>query len=157
MNRIICLILFLAACLLISCHTGRVYEKNIKIPEGIWNYNKPVTFMVQIDDTISAHDLYINVRNTGMYPMRNLFIFVKTTAPSGHSITDTVEIMLADEKGRWYGKGLGDIWDLSQLYKKNIRFAQEGMYVFTYEQAMRVEDLPFILDVGLRIEKSGVN
>lgn len=157
MCRTVCLISFLAAFLLFSCHNGRVYEKNYKIPDGIWDRHKPVTFEVQIDDTISAHDLYINVRNTGLYPMKNLFLFVRTTAPSGHSIKDTVEIILADDKGKWYGKGLGDIWDLSQLYKENIRFAQEGRYIFSYEQAMRVEDLPYILDVGLRVEKSDVN
>jgi gliding motility-associated lipoprotein GldH len=156
MLRTVYLIPVLTACMLISCNNRRIYEKNYKIPDGIWNSHNPITFEVQIDDTISPHDLYINVRNAGLYPMRNLFIFVKTTAPSGHSITDTVEIMLADEKGKWYGKGLGDIWDLSQLYKQNIRFTQEGMYSFTYEQAMRMENLPFILDVGLRVEKSEV-
>lgn len=156
MSRNICLLSFLASCLLISCNNGRVFEKNYKIPEGIWDRYKPITFEVQIDDTISAHNLYINVRNSSLYPMRNLFIYVRTTAPSGHSRTDTVEIMLADEKGRWYGNGLGDILDLSQLYKENIRFAQEGLYIFSYEQAMRVENLPYILDVGLRVEKSDV-
>jgi gliding motility-associated lipoprotein GldH len=156
MHRISYLWPLLTFCLLISCHSSRVYEKNYKIPDGIWNRYAPVTFEVPVNDTISAHNIYINVRNTSMYPMRNLFLFVRTTAPSGHSITDTVEIMLADGQGRWYGKGLGDIWDLSQLYKERVRFAQEGNYIFSYEQAMRVENLPFILDVGLRVEKADV-
>ena len=140
--------------LLFSCDPSRVYERNIKIPEGVWDQNNPVSFEVAISDTITPYNLYINVRNSGMYPMQNLYMFITTTAPSGHSVKDTIQIMLADNKGKWLGKGLGDIWDLQRPYKKNVRFAQTGKYMFEFEQAMRLKKLPFILDVGLRIEKT---
>jgi gliding motility-associated lipoprotein GldH len=148
------LLLTLTAVLIFSCDPDRVYEKNIRIPDGIWDKNNPVRFELIVEDTITPHNLYINVRNTGMYPVSNLYLFVTTVAPSGHSIKDTVQIILADEKGKWLGKGLGDIWDNQQLYKENVRFAQKGKYIFEYEQAMRLEKLPFILDVGLRLEKA---
>jgi len=154
MKQKLLLLLILIGCLLGSCNQDRVYEKNVKIPDGVWSLHEPVRFEVDIEDTVSLHNLYINIRNTSMYPLRNLYLFIETTAPSGHTLTDTVEVILADEKGKWYGSGLGDIWDLSQLYKQNIRFAQQGKYSFSYVQAMRTENLPFILDVGLRIEKN---
>ncbi len=137
-----------------SCDPDRVFEKNIRIPDGIWDRNNLVRFEVVVEDTITPHNLYINVRNAGMYPVSNLYLFVTTTAPSGHTIKDTVQIILADERGNWLGKGLGDIWDYQQLYKENVRFAQKGEYIFEYEQAMRLEKLPFIMDVGLRVEKA---
>jgi gliding motility-associated lipoprotein GldH len=143
----------LSVLVLVSCDPGRVYEKNIRIPDGIWTRNYPVRFEVIVEDTITPHNLYINIRNTGMYPFSNLYLFVTTAAPSGHTIKDTVQIILADEKGKWLGNGLGDIWDNQRLYKEHVRFAQKGKYVFEYEQAMRLERLPFILDVGLRVEK----
>ncbi len=142
----------LAVLALSSCDPGRVYEKNIKIPDGIWHRDNIVRFELPIEDTIRSYNIYVNVRNTNLYPMSNLYLFITTTAPSGHSIRDTVELKLADEKGKWRGSGLGDIWDLQQPYKKNVRFAQRGVYSFEYEQAMRIEKLPFILDVGLRVE-----
>ena len=137
---------------LLSCDPGRVYEKNIKIPDGIWFKDHKVSFEVFIDDTVSAHNLYVNVRNTSLYPFSNLYLFIETTAPSGHMIRDTFEVILADERGKWLGNGLGDIWDLQQAYKRNVRFAQRGKYFFQYQQAMRMDKLPFILDTGLRIE-----
>ena len=137
-----------------SCDPNRVFEDNIRIPDGVWEQDNIVSFDLMVEDTISAYNLYINVRNANLYPMSNLYLFVTTTAPSGHSILDTVEVVLADEKGKWLGSGLGDIWDLQQPYKQNIRFAQRGEYTFEYEQAMRIERLPFILDVGLRVEKA---
>ena len=145
----------LAATLVLgACDPDRIYEKNIRIPDGIWYRDNIVNFELTVEDTISSYNLYVNVRNANLYPMSNLYLFITTTAPSGHSVRDTVEVILADEKGKWLGSGLGDIWDLQQLYKKNVRFAQRGQYRFEYEQAMRAEKLPFILDVGLRVEKA---
>ena len=147
-------LIFLSLILVLSsCDQSCVYEKNIKIPEGIWNRENIIQFEIQIEDTITSHNLYVNVRNTSLYPMSNLYLFITTTAPSGHSVRDTVDVILADEKGKWLGSGLGDIWDLQQLYKQKVRFAQRGTYKFDFEQAMRNEKLPFILDVGLRVEK----
>ena len=153
-RRVNIFILLLSFLSLLSCDPDRVFEKNIRLPDGIWEWAHIVRFDLAIEDTISSYNLYINVRNANLYPMSNLYLFITTTAPSGHSIRDTVEVVLADEKGKWLGSGLGDIWDLQQAYKKNIRFAQKGKYSFEYEQAMRVERLPFIMDVGLRVEKA---
>lgn len=144
--------IFCGLIVLLSCDPGRVYEKNIKVPDGIWDKDNKLSFEVFIDDTVSAHNLYVNVRNTSLYPFSNLYLFIETTAPSGHTIRDTVEVILANERGKWLGSGLGDIWDLQQVYKENVRFAQRGNYSFQYQQAMRMDKLPFILDSGLRIE-----
>ena len=138
--------------ILVSCDSGRVYEKNIKIPDGIWDKDNKVSFEVFIDDTVSAHNLYVNVRNTSLYPFSNLHLFIETTAPSGHTIRETFEITLSDNRGKWLGSGLGDMWDLQQIYKTNVRFAQRVKYTVEYQQGMRMDKLPFLLDVGLRIE-----
>ena len=155
MNRhLILLFASLYTLFLVSCDPHRVYEKNIRIPNGIWSYDNIVKFEVMVEDTASNHNLYVNVRNANLYPTSNLYLFITTTAPSGHSVQDTLEVILADSRGKWLGHGLGDIWDLRQIYKENIRFAQRGMYTFEIQQAMRTEDLPYILDVGLRVEKA---
>ena len=38
--------------------------------------------------------------------------------------------------------------------KSNFKFPQTGNYTFMLEQAMRVDPLPQIMDVGIRIEKA---
>ncbi len=146
-------ILLFTILILSSCDPDRVYEKNIKIPDAIWQRDNIVRFELVVEDTISSHNLYVNVRNSNLYPVSNLYLYITTTAPSGHAIKDTVEVTLADSRGKWLGSGLGDIWDLQQLYKDNVRFAQSGKDSFEFEQAMRYDKLPFILDVGLRVEK----
>lgn len=140
-------VLFLA-----SCDKNRVFEDNKDIPDGVWSRNNKVSFQVNIIDSITPHNIFVNIRNSGSYPYRNIYLFITTTS-KGITVKDTFECILADEKGKWYGNGLGDIWDNQLLFKKNIRFPHTGLYTFEYEQAMRNDDLPMIMDVGLRIEK----
>ena len=139
--------------LFFSCDQNRVFENNINIPDGIWNVDNRLSFDVNMVDTISSHDIFLNVRHTSFYPYQNLFLFVVTTAPPGAAIKDTFECILADHKGKWYGSGLGEIWDNQILFKKNVRFPSSGLYNVEIEQAMRRENLPFVMDVGIRVEK----
>lgn len=69
---------------------------------------------------------------------------------------DTMECILADADGRWLGNGLGDIWDNKFLFKKNVKFQKPGTYEFVFNQAMRLDSLPMIMDAGISIEKSVV-
>lgn len=138
-----------------GCNEDLVFENNRRIPGNEWNrHDKPV-FEVEITDTISAHNLLINLRNTGEYPKSNLFLFVSATSPGGASTRDTLEFILAEPSGKWTGRGFGSVWQNRFFYRQNVRFPERGKYVFEFEQAMRIEDLPGILDVGLRIERTG--
>ena len=67
---------------------------------------------------------------------------------------DTLECILADEKGKWLGNGLGDIYDNQILFKKNVRFPLAGKYTFEIQHGMRADIVPLIMDVGLRIAKT---
>jgi len=139
----------------LSCDRQKVFEQYHPIPEHRWNNTEVVNFNVTITDTISAHNVQIAVRNTGQYEYSNLYLFVTAVSPDGSSVRDTTEIMLADEHGKWLGKGSAAVYTLYYPYRQNIRFPIRGIYRFTIEQAMWIRDLEHISDVGLRIEKAG--
>ena len=139
-----------------SCDKGLVFEQNQKIEKAMWDVDKPVVFTAQIKDTIHAHDVYLNIRNAGSYPFSNLFLFINTRFPGGQLDRDTAEIMLANADGRWLGKGIGDIWDNRILFKHNVRFPQAGEYRFELIQAMRMNPLSGMMDVGIRIETAEI-
>ena len=141
-------------CLFAACDKDIVFEKNISITDYRWDQNNVVNLEADIKDTTSLHNIYINIRNASGYQFSNLFLFLNTSTPNGTVARDTVELMLADESGRWLGSGLGDIRDNRILFKANYRFPQAGVWKFGLQQAMRVNPLPDIADVGLRIEKS---
>ena len=136
-----------------SCDSARIFEQNQEIPESGWSQTNVVKFDVDIKDPSTAANFYINVRNAEGYPYGNIFMFIKTTFPNGKGSTDTLECVLADDKGKWLGTGAGDLYDNQIPFKRNVRFPLAGIYHFEIEQGMRQESIPLIMDVGLRIER----
>ena len=139
---------------LCSCDRARVYEQYKSFPIEGWLKDSAAVFSAPIDDTLAMHNIYINLRNTSSYQYCNIFFFVKATAPTGAYAIDTVEYMLADQYGRWYGKGFSKMLDNRLIFRKFVAFPQSGIYTFEIRQGMRAEVLPHISDVGLRIEKA---
>ena len=96
-------ILFLfASILFFSCDRGRIFEKNQDIPETGWKADNVLKFDVDIKDPATPTNFYINVRNADGYPYGNIFLFIKTKFPNGKMSDDTLECILADEKGKFF-------------------------------------------------------
>jgi gliding motility-associated lipoprotein GldH len=143
---------------LMSCDSNRVFESNTRVEDGSWKISDVPIFDVVISDTTSKMQAFINVRHTAYYQFANLWVFIKTTDPDGLVERDTLECLFAEKDGMWIGSGLGDLFD-TQTYWKRMKFDKAGSYSFEIEQAMRfgkeskINALPGIEDVGLRIEK----
>lgn len=146
-------IIAVCLCAMLACNSAVVYESYRHIPSAGWNKDSLVSFEVEIADTLSLHHISIDLRNTTEYPYCNLFLFVTSTAPSGQSLCDTIEYMLTDDNGRWLGQGFSTIIDSRLAYRQYVKFTQCGVFRFDIRQGMRKNVLPYITDVGLRIEK----
>ncbi len=146
-------ILFIGGLLTGSCDRDQVYDSFSKIEDGNWGWDEPVIFEAGIDDTLQNHDILIQLRHTTSYPLSNLYMFVHVDGPSGQRMTDTINFILARKSGEWIGKGVGHLKEIGYLYKREARFPESGIYRFTIEQAMRLEEVP-VTEVGLRIKPS---
>lgn len=143
------LILFLA---IVSCDPNMVFDQYTHNENGLWGWVDAREFQVEISDTTSLHDIYLQVRHTVEYPLSNLYMFVYVKGPSGQILKDTVNLIIAAPDGRWTGKGYGNLRELQLLYRKQTQFRIPGIYTFTLEQGMRNPELP-VTDLGVRIEK----
>ena len=143
----------LFAILLFSCDRNRIFEENYAVDKGIWNNQNKIRFNVPITDTLIRYNVYLNVRNSMNYPYSNLYMFMDTYFPDGKIARDTIDCTLADYDGRWLGSGVGSVKFSRFLFQKGVRFHQKGKYRFELQQAMRVNDLTGIHDLGIRIEK----
>ncbi len=137
-----------------SCDNSRIFEQNRAIPEIGWANKNSIKFDVNISNIKAPTNFFINVRNSEGYPYSNLFLFIKTTFPNGKMSNDTLECVLANENGKWLGSGLGDIYDNQIPFKRNVRFPVIGKYTFEIQHAMRMDTIPLIMDIGLRIAKA---
>ena len=145
------LLIFIGLCC--SCDSEKIYENNVKITVEGWRRTERARFEVEITDTVSPCNIYINVRNNIHYKYMELWLFVDVYTPTGTVERDTAKIMLADHRGKWLGHGLGSKFDSRMFFRSNVRFPTAGTYVFEYEQATRDEPLMGIDDIGLRIER----
>lgn len=152
----ILMLLILLAITVISCHSDRFFEQNHEITNGSWAAHNNLSFVVVITDTSALYDFSVNIRNDVTYPYSNLFLFLKTTFPNRESARDTIECLLAANDGRWLGSGMGSVRFNRFLFQQGVRFREPGTYRFDFVQAMRVDPLRGIRDVGIRIDKHAV-
>lgn len=140
--------------LLVACDNNRVFESYQSIEKDDWYINQKPSFFVEINDTISEHNVYFNLRHTGNYKYSNLFILFTVQGPKSKAETRRLEFKLAELDGKWLGSGLGDIYSNQIMVLEKIKFPKKGVYSFSIEQNMRDNPLKGIEDIGICIEKN---
>ena len=136
-----------------SCNSTSIFNKNVELPSLGWYKNNAVSFNINISDSLTNYNFALNIRNTTNYRYSNLYVFLITEFPNGNISRDTIECILADKEGKWLGKGWGDVKENQISLKSGLRFPLTGNYRFLIQQAMRVDTLKGIHDVGLSLAK----
>ncbi|MBI3511148.1 MAG: gliding motility lipoprotein GldH [Bacteroidetes bacterium] len=139
---------------LFSCDDKLLFEQNQEVNGTAWDVKQHLVFDFDVPDTVTKYNFYFNIRNTDEYPFSNIYVFFHTKFPNGKMGNDTVEFPLADETGHWLGKGQGDLHDCRLVFRQGVRFPLAGKYHMEVEQAMRMEELPGIKNVGIRIARA---
>lgn len=152
MFRLLLTILWVGLIGFSACQQPVVYSHTEALSMDGWRSEDLVPFRVKITDTVSPHRLDLHLRHDGRYPYSNLFLFIRTTAPTGETIRDTIEYTLADPSGRWRGKGIGGQYQHTIPYKYQVVFPYSGVYLIEVEHGMRIDPLPRIKDLGLTIK-----
>ena len=154
------LFLSLFAILFASCTDTLVYSEYSATTNGSWNRDDIKRFEVKDLDSLSAHDVFIMVRNDNTFPYSNLFLIAEIKTPDKRIIRDTLEYEMAKPDGQWLGKGFGSVLENKLWYKENIVFADAGVYTIELSHAMRqngkvegIDNLKGITVVGIEIER----
>ena len=100
------ILLAVISVLLMGCQQGVVYTEFASLPSAGWEADSVVRFTPVLTDTVGSYDMSIVMRHTDRYVYQNLWLFVDVKADSVVIRRDTINGMLADEQGNWYGKGM---------------------------------------------------
>ncbi len=147
-------IVILCCLLLASCMSSPYYEKNQSIPHDAWAYDYTPSFKFLVSDTTVYYNLYFLVRHTEAYPYSNIWLRLYSKQPGDTIYQESrVEIQLATNAGQWTGRGMGEIYE-QRKYLDQLAFKRKGVYEIKMVQDMRINPLPEILQVGLRVEKT---
>lgn len=116
-------------------------------------------FTFDISDTTTTYQPYLIIRHTQAYPYCNLWLWLHIKIP-GDTTTrkERINITLAEPTGKWMGRGMGEIYEQRMPLKlsDSTRIGKAGTYTISLEQNMRINPLPDVLNVGLRVEKTGL-
>lgn len=114
-------------------------------PDG-WLYGDTLKYSFATRDTASTGDLVLSLRHTNDYIYSNIFLEV-TVADSVGSTRDTLAITLADDFGRWYGRGIGTDFQVSDTIADGVTLRRPVN--ISVRHIMRDEVLAEIEQVGI--------
>lgn len=140
--------------LLTSCGQHSIYNNNIDLKNGKWFKNNAAHFEVVVTDTSKLYNYFITIRHNTDYRYSNLYLFLVTEFPNKTYTRDTLECILADNSGKWFGKGWSNVKENNILMRKGLKFPMTGKYNFYFQQAMRQDTLKNILSIGINISES---
>ncbi len=140
---------------LIGCDSRRVFEDNYEFRERAWKIAEPVQFEFQIADTSKKYNLLMNIRNSLDYPYARIFVNYDLLQQDSSLSKKMIAEYLFDQKtGEPFGtSSIGDIYDHQFPVLKNYSFDKTGLYKIKLNQFMRMDTIPGILAVGIRVEK----
>jgi|AOAMet1_03_M0_10_1038530.scaffolds.fasta_scaffold01455_2 gliding motility-associated lipoprotein GldH len=138
---------------LTSCGSDTLFAGSKPLDPAVgWASDDVAKFDWQVSDTLKRHDFFIDLRHNQEYPFTNLYLFVDYTFPNGLTRKDTISCELADERGRWFGSGFGNLIEHRIGFRQQTGFPLRGDYTIKIAHGMRVDPLPGMLDVGFRLE-----
>lgn len=144
----------LMGCLFSSCDKKPFYQKSYSFKNNTWNQNEETTFKVKIDDTTAVYRFILTLRTETDYKYNNVWLFWNTISPTNETAREGFEIKISDPtNGKLYGKKAGTVVE-NQLTFANRKMPNPGVYTFKIEQAVTVEKLENVLDLGLQVYKN---
>ena len=141
--------------LLTSCDSRRVFEDNLEFRERNWKITEPVQFEFQISDASKKYNVLMNIRNSLDYPYARIFVNYDLQKQDSTSLSKKMiaEYLFDQKTGKPFGtSGIGDIYDHQFPVLKNYSFEKAGTYKMILNQFMRMDTIPGILAVGVRVE-----
>ncbi len=146
---------FVILLLFSSCGPSYYYDQTESIPENGWFYDDMKTFEINIEDTLKIYNLYLDLEHDKSFPKQNLYVQIHTSFPGGEQIKEQLSINLMDKTGLWHGDCSGEECDLRVNIQQGAFFNAVGKHKIAIEQFMRIDPVPSIISVSLRIEDTG--
>jgi len=140
-----------------SCQTSiDVFEKNVVIPDHAWSSNFKPEIKFTVRDTMARYNIYAVIRHTDAYEFNNIWINIYTKIPGDSTMRkQQLDLKLATDDKGWLGSGMDDIFEHRILITAQPEpLTKAGVYIFRLENIMRVDPLPEVLNVGIRVEKA---
>lgn len=153
-NKISCILTGLLMLLLLACGKIPYYSETHAFADGTWGSGEMPKFSFEVKDSLDVYDMSFVLRLNTDYEYQNIWLLMHTTQPEGVMSTDTINILICDEKGKWLGKKSGANYTFTGVFALQHRFNTLGKHTIAIEHAVMNPLLKGVLDLSLVIEKS---
>lgn len=100
----------LIAGLLAACRPDVIFHSFHSVSPAGWERNDTLRFDVFLPDSAASYSLCVELRHRVSYPYCELPVVLTLTNDSlSTPFQDTVQLAVADDQGRWFGRGWGDL------------------------------------------------
>lgn len=145
---------FLLLMLLISCNSKNIFSET---KEGFtanqWQKKEPQQFTFTVNEDNKNYDFSVTISHVYNYQFESVPIEIGITNPKGETEILFFDLLIKDTKGKDKGDCLGDLCDLKQPFKKNVKLSK-GTYTVQVSHRFNYDYLPNITSVGLEVDKT---
>src|SRR5690606_15399166 len=129
-----------------------LYEESRDLENRCWSADSIFAYQFDAGDSAQAVDLFFTVRNTPAYPFYNLYVKYRLLDSAFTAIdSGMAHVNLFEPKtGEPYGSGVGGIFSHIFPLSSNVKLSP-GKYRLELEQNMRLDSIPGIVSIGVRI------
>ena len=144
---------FLALFFLIGCKPEEVYFKYRILPASRWERDSALLFRLDSLPVSPAakYAVSLEITHRASYPYKNLRLYIDQNITDTTSVTDTLELKLADEFGNRYGANVGTLYQISREYITHLQLDTSRIYLIKIRQAMQQTPLKGIEKIGVRV------
>ena len=138
------LLLPLVLLLITSCTGHNRFHSYLPVNKDGWKRTDTLYFhAVPIDTKKDRMEISLGIRHTHRYPYRDIWLAIGQ---------DTLHINLADEQGRWKGKGIGDMRLVQQEASISLTDT-DSCGTIRIHHIMQHDPLPGISDIGIEVRE----
>ncbi|NNT70877.1 hypothetical protein HKT18_01495 [Flavobacterium sp. IMCC34852] len=138
----------------ISCNSKTVFSDT---KEGFtanqWPKKEAQSFTFAINDDSKNYDFTLTISHVYDYQFESVPMEVGITNPKGETEILLFDLLIKDAKGKDKGDCLGDLCDLKQTFKKNVKLSK-GTYTVHISHRFNYDYLPNITSLGLQVDKT---
>lgn len=148
----------LVGCLLVllsfsSCGPIVIYEAQQEVDPNGWGYADSIVFSFEVEDTIHAYDLVLEVSHSETFSYENLYTLITTHFPDGRSVEQQLSLELTDQTASWLGNCRGQWCTLAIPIAEQRRFKKPGSYAITIHQHSQAERLEGVGGLELSVQR----
>ena len=145
--------LVIAFVLITSCGNRTVFKEYRKLDNVSWNRFDIQNFDIEVQKD-EQYDFYFFLRHHTNFPYEYLDINVTFYMPGGEMRSGEYHFELKDDNGKWKSNGMGELWDIEMLIRKNLKMKKGGVCKIRIENKMTKMETPGIMEIGLVVKKS---